>query len=237
MFERSLQYIIDNYPIIATYVVVIIGTVYVTIYVYKLVHKLNDTKNKVDKLPCNTHHNNISDINVKHNTLIEKIDSTNRIIEDLRNISINKYEAIEELCAWVMKKDKAMIDVLKKHSPLSMTKVGQIIFEKMPTQKLVDDNIDYLLEEVRKEDPQTAFDVEDISLKVMLRNISHPMYNDLKNYLYYSPETLSVFNPETNTEIEIEVSMTMAMQLMGIYLRDKYLNKFPNLLEIEKINS
>jgi hypothetical protein len=110
-----------------------------------------------------------------------------------------------------------------------MTPVGKILFEQTPSKQLVDNNNEYLLSELGKENPLTAFDVEDMAFKIMLRNINHPMYNDLKIYLYNAPETISIKDPQTDEEKNIEFNMSVAMQLMSIYLRDLYLDVHPDI--------
>ena len=213
-----IKYIIENFPQIASYVIATVCAATISILVYKYIFL---THKKVHNLPCASHNNNLLEINTNHRILIEKID-------DIRQLNIDKFTVMEELSAWVMKKDQAMIDVLKKRSPLSMTPVGKTIFERMPTKKLVDDYREYLLREVEQEDPKTAFDVEDISFKIMLRHINHPMFNELKEYLYYSPEKVNIEDPETGNGVEVEVNMSMAMRLMGVYLRDLYLEQPAN---------
>jgi hypothetical protein len=225
--ESALAYLLEHYPLIGITLLLFFLTIYVTIRVYKYKLGVDSTKNKVDSLPC-------AEREKDHAFLKEKIlsneNATLKSIEDLRKLILSRENNIEELVAWVMKKDNKMINILtKKHSPLSMTAVGKILFELTPTMQLVDDNKGYFLSEIEKENPPTAFDVENTAFKVMLRNINQPMFNGLKQYLFNAPEKIPVKDPDTNEEELIAFDMNTAMQLMSIYLRDLYMDIHPDI--------
>ena len=59
-----------------------------------------------------------------------------------------------------MKFDNDMIDKLaKKASPLKMTPLGEVLFEKSSAKKTIDNNIDFLIKELEDINPQTAYEV------------------------------------------------------------------------------
>jgi hypothetical protein len=200
----------------------VIFTVIATVKIYKYKIKIDAMKEKIEVLPCAARERDHINITSNQKEMLGAI-------HDVREILLSRERTIEEVMAWVMKKDRDMIDVLVKHSPLSMTPVGKSLFEQTPAKQLVDKNKECLLSELEKENPLTAFDVEDMAFKIMLRNINHSMYNDLKQFLYNAPEQIPVISPQTGEEKKIAFDMNAAMQLMSIYLRDLYLGIHPDI--------
>ena len=175
-------------------------------------HRLTKVENTVEKLPCGKHHDEIADSSLKYNKINENVISTN--------------EMVSEISKWVMKIDNGMIDALaKKASPLKMTAVGEELFEKSFSKKAIDGNLDFLIKELEKISPKTAFDVEDQAYSVLFKNMGHDLFNEVKNFIYYSPEIIEVTNPCDGNKSQVKISLQTLIRLMGIYLRDKYLEK------------
>lgn len=167
---------------------------------------------KINKLPCDKHHEDISKSNANFDNMNQIVLSTN--------------EMVSEISKWVMKMDNGMIDTLaKKASPLKMTPIGEVLFEKSLSKKAIDENIDFLIKELEGIAPKTAFDVEDQAYSVLFKNIGHDLFNEVKNFIYYSPETIELIDPSDGEKEQIKISLQTLIRLMGIYLRDKYLER------------
>ena len=90
-------------------------------------------------------------------------------------------------------------------------------------------NIDFLMEELEKINPTTAYDVEEEALGFLLRNMGHEMFTDIKQFIYYSPDTIELLDPASNTNKAVKLSMQSIVKLMSIYLRDIYLSKHSDI--------
>lgn len=75
--------------------------------------------------------------------------------------------------------------------------------------------------------PKTAFDVEDRAMDVILSNIGNEMFNGVKNYIYYSPETRDIQMGDDT--VTVKISMPPILRAMSIYLRDKYFEGHPDI--------
>lgn len=137
--------------------------------------KLEDTKNKVDELPCESHRDLLREFSEKYDRLYDTVESTNGMV-----VEVNK---------WIMRFDNDMIDKLaRKASPLKMTPLGNALFNASNAKETIDNNKDFLIKEMEKDNPVTAYDVEECALNALFRNIGHEMFNDIKHFIYYSPE-------------------------------------------------
>lgn len=211
--EPIIEYLINNAP----WIVVILVAIIATWRISKYHTKLEDIRNKVDKLPCEKHKDNIRDSEQRYNELQRIVTSTNDMV-----VEINK---------WLMKFDNDMIDKLaKKASPLKMTPLGEVLFEKSSAKKTIDNNIDFLIKELEDINPQTAYDVEEEALSYLLRNMGNEMFADIKQFLYYSPDIIQLKDPSSGEDKDVRLSMQSIIKLMSIYLRDLYLKKHSDIV-------
>lgn len=151
-------------------------------------------------------------------------------MDTIKNTVNSMNDMLIEITNWLMKFDNSTIDRLaKKNSPLTMTGMGKNLFEQTPAKKTVDENMDFLLGEIDKSAPMTAYDVENVSLNVLLSNMGNDLFAEIKKFIYYSPDKIKVHNPETNAEEEVSPSIMVLAKLMSIYLRDKYLELHPEI--------
>lgn len=173
--------------------------------------KLEATRKKVNELPCTEHKNTINNLHIAIGT----VDSIN--------------EQVTAISKWIMHIDDKMIDQLsQKCSPRVMTQLGKNLFNASKAKDAIDNNIDFLIAELEKKEPQTAYDVEDLALSVLLENLSHPMFNEIKQYIYYQPEEITL-KDENDEEKSVKISLMAIVRLMGLDLRDRYLALHPEI--------
>lgn len=169
-----------------------------------------DNSKKINALPCANHNYNIMDLS-------KTVKSTN--------------EMVAHISQWIMKLDPDMINKLaQKGSPLKMTPVGKILFEESPAKNTIVQNLDFFMQELENVNPKTEYDTEQESFNVLFKNIGHDLFNDIKQYLYYSPESIEIENTKTGGKETIKLSLNALITLMGIYLRDSYLEKHTEIV-------
>lgn len=179
-------------------------------------NRLQQIEGKLNKLPCDTRKEQISDTRKAHADLYKTVMSTN--------------EMVTEISKWVMRIDGDMINQLvKKGSPFQITPVGRIILDKSGAKKTIDNNLDKLISLLERTEPKTPYDVENNASTVLLQNMGDDMFIDIKNFLYFSPDKIEVSNPVTNEMVEITLSIHAIIKVMSIYLRDKYFQKHPEM--------
>lgn len=210
--DALISYLLEHAP----WFVAIAIAAYAAWKISKYHTGLENTQNKVNELPCNKHQENIQ--------------KSNNLYEELQKTVTSTNDMVLEISKWIMKFDNDMINNLaKKASPLKMTSIGKIVFEQSGAKKTIDENKDFLFDEINATHPNTASAVEEESFSVLMRNIGHNMFSGVKQYLYYSPEIIEVKNPDTGKNENIRLSMQSILRLMSIYLREEYLNTHPEI--------
>jgi hypothetical protein len=168
--------------------------------------KTEEAHKKLDILPCEAHSKAISKL--------DKLDTMNAMLT--------------EMDKWIMRIDTSTIDRLtQKFSPYRLTKVGERVLEESYGKKTIDDNSDFLLEKIEEMNPKTPYDVENYAINILFENIGNEIFNDVKNYVYYSPGVIP-YEIEGET-IDVEISMPKLLRSMSVYLRDKYFRKHPEM--------
>ena len=81
---------------------------------------------------------------------------------------------------------------------------------------------------LEERNPQTPLDVEDNAYNVLMQNLSNPVFNPVKNYIYYQPERVTL-KDEAGKDVTVDISFLILIRLMSIDLRDRYLELHPEL--------
>lgn len=211
MWNTILKWVLENYPALAAAIVLVIITVYITIKIIKYVNKINESEKKLNDLPCESHYQSIQ----QHSSMKETLDSIN--------------EQVTTISKWIMHIDDDMIDRLsQKCSPRVMTALGRNLFDISGARAAIDGNTDFLIGEVEKKGPKTPFDVENSALDVLLGNMTHPLFNEIKNYIYYQPEDVELTDADGSKKT-VKISLFSIIKLMSLELRDRYLAAHPDI--------
>jgi len=212
MIDTLIAFCADRWPEITAMVAFVIVAFFAAWKFSKYHSSIEETKKKVNSLPCET-----------HKTQLDKIESLKSIVSSTNEIVI-------EISKWIAGKDKKMIDTLmQKRSPYTITNIGHQVLEKSGGKKVIDNNLDFFINELEILNLKTPYDIEDKSTSIIFGNLSNEMFNDIKNFIYYSPEKIEMTDPDTSEKRNIEITLSAILNVMGVYLRDKYFEKHPEI--------
>lgn len=167
-------------------------------------------RQQVSTLPCRKHHEALTEHTRQMDTVSEKLRNTGSIVT--------------ELSKWVMKIDETMIDrLMQKCSPMRMTPAGEQLFTMSHADRALDILAPRLMQQMSEAELRTEYDVEAKALETLLQNTSDPAFDQVKNFVYAAPDT---FTPEGDGD-PIKFTFYSIVHLMGIRLRDMYLEQHP----------
>ena len=110
------------------------------------------------------------------------------------------------------------------NSPLILTSIGTEILTAIKGKQFIEENYSELEILIDSMAPKTALDVQDSCAMGILQLSRESIFKRIKDYIYHYPEY------KINEGKSIYLDMDIISKLMGIYLRDKYLEKHPELL-------
>jgi hypothetical protein len=167
--------------------------------------KISGMERKINEMPCNTH---------------------NHDIKTVKNDIITLQNSFCDVSRWIIKFDNSMIDTfLPKKSPRNISEAGYELLKETCAQKTIDENLNFFTSEIEKQAPKTAYDVEERSLNVLLENTGREIFNRIKNYVYFNPEEMEFAGQKS------KINFYVVLRVMSVYLRDKYFEKHPELIE------
>lgn len=121
-------------------------------------------------------------------------------------------------------KFRDMDGLFESNSPVSLSDIGEAALVESGGKEYIDNNLNALLLEMEEEDLETALDVQDFSTSLLILKTEDKEFNKIKTFVYNNP----VYKG-------ISISIVQIVKVMAIYLRDKYLEKHPNLLADEEL--
>lgn len=107
-----------------------------------------------------------------------------------------------------------------RESPLKLNSRGKDLLESSGTRKVIDSNLDSLIEDMEKEKLDNLLDIELRCLCVLKRKKDDKEFISAKNYAWNNSN----------------ISINNIFYVGSIYLRDKYIEKHPELLKVEELS-
>lgn len=150
-----------------------------------------------------------------------KIDT--HILPQLTSINTS----INNLVVYLKTKDgKLDISLFRSMSPIQLTPLGYEILEKIGGKYFIDSYINDLITNIDSFGIKTALDVQNAAPIIISNYSTKDSFNHIKDYIFKSP-TYKVSTSEGDAFVNLDFSTIT--NIMGIYLRNKYLDLHPEL--------
>ena len=136
-----------------------------------------------------------------------------------KNITKNTH-ILRAVTTFLYTSSDATTGLFESNSPITLTDIGKEVLNVSGGKEYVDNNIDGLIQKMEEENLKTALDVQNYSSSLLFQKIDDDNFKKIKNFIYNNPNYKKV-----------NISSTVIIKTMSIYLRDKYLDRHPNLLD------
>src|SRR6218665_3210736 len=209
MMEAIISHLLANAPS----VVLLLGAiVYATYFITK---KIEEWKNK------------IKSIKTQGKDLAVKIDAIDKKIGAIEEKMIDIIVAVNTISSYLGLKSKQKLpsDINIGLSPEELTPLGEEILNVSGGKKYVDENLASLIEELESKNPKSGLDVDSFSFWLLMRHAQLDGFIHIKNYIFQNPYYPNPKSPKEPFSLDIE----FICQVMAIYLRNKYCEKYPSL--------
>lgn len=234
--ESIFTFLSEYSPSIGLIIVVAVAVYYITMYHVSI----QNTKKKVDELPCDDHKKELSEVstlakNTKEKTdklpcekNEQKIDATIHLLDALMSKVADlpcgsHRKAIVNIENTLLSKRVFTPSLSVSLSPKRLTEIGRELYQISGIQTVLENNINHFIEKIEAFAPKTALDVQNYSLHVIFNSTDEDIFIPIKNWLYRNP----VF-------YENDIDMADICYVASLELRDVYLTEHTELLlEIE----
>lgn len=206
MWEEIFKFINDHYPVLGGALVLVVGTFYLAGKYFHWTHRVEKTEEDCKKIE-------------------------GRMYPKLNDIStsiITLNTSFKGLVIHLQAKDITFdAKLFMSNSPIKLTKLGVEILQVIAGDTYVDNNVSALISEMDAQGVKTALDSQIIAPIVISRVSENDNFKHIKDYIFNNP----IYNTvdESGAPVSLSLSIKVIAQVMGVYLRDKYLSKHPEL--------
>lgn len=180
------------------------------------------TLDSFDFQKCTKHEEKVASCETRLSTQEDTSRKLDVLLVNIENLT----DSMLKVETWIMKNDQDMISSFaKKCSPYQLTAAGKNLLEISKGKECIDKNLDTFTNQLKEYAPLTEYDVEENAKAVLLEASRTPLFNQIKDYLYNSPSKFT-FEGEGES-VSAEINISTVLFVMSIYLRDKYLEKYP----------
>lgn len=211
--DAILTFLIERWPIIIVVIIAVLLTALVCKFYYSRfvptekkadgadskLKELDAVTRKVTGLPC-----------TKHEDLLDRLTKN---YDELRMLFMAVNTNIISLYS-------------NKNRPRVLNMEGMWLFDAISGRDLLEENKDYLIGEIEKDNPKTALDVEFSALHVMYANLDKDFFNNVKIWVYDCPTKKYIIE---GRERDYNIDMGDICFVLSIPLRDMYLERHPEL--------
>ena len=174
-------------------------------------------ENRLNTLPCSSH----ADKHDKHEERLNNSESLLHKMEGQLELLVNNsiMKSTEKI------RSRSGHTFSAKHSPRVLNQNGEALLNECGGKEFLDKNMDIFIDKIRKMQPKTALDVENLAIAVMKAATIEDIFNPIKDWVYNAP-IREVCNPDGSTS-EIEVTLEDIVFVLSLPVRDKYLEQYP----------
>lgn len=140
------------------------------------------------------------------------------IKDDINAISTN----FTTLVALLLSNKTLEVNPFKINSPIELNEIGEKILNEIGGKLYVDSSKDALILDMESKGFKSGLDVQDYARVLLLTKSVDDNFVNIKNFIFQNP----IFKTEQG---ELSLDLSLCIQIMGIYLRNKYFEKHPNL--------
>jgi len=113
--------------------------------------------------------------------------------------------------------------IFTSHSPIELNKLGYRILEDIGGKKYIDENSESLVKIIEGKGVKSGLDVQNYSNIILSEKLLEDGFVPIKNYIFQNP----IYKVSEDKNINLDLGI--ATQIIGIYLRNKYFEKYPDL--------
>jgi hypothetical protein len=204
MWNDVFKWIGLHYPVLGILIVAIATTIFLCNKYFHWIHRIENAEKESNKIE-------------------------NKIIPELTDIkkSINELGvSFKGLLYYMQGKDSTFsADIFKTNSPITLTELGMNILKSFGGNEYIDTHTRELIADMESHNIKSALDSQVLAPLVIANHASQDSFKKIKDHLYNNP--FYKYENQKGELISLQMDMQRVCQIMGIYLRDKYLAIHP----------
>lgn len=187
-------------------------------------------EDKIDKADCNGNAQKIDKLASGLSDVKNDLEKVKRDVTGLKQDVTLIRQDIDKIVLILANKFPKTLDLFgMKKSPRRLNPMGEKLFNDIQGEKFLNENKNLFFEYIDKECPKTALDVETVAFLACNALSANEIFNDIKSFVYNSPEM--EVEDRNGEKLMYEITMGDICFILGIPLRDMYLNEHPEIIK------
>ncbi len=204
MFDEAGKYIEAHYPGLFVLIFTVVAVSVLSWKIFRLYGRLEKVEDHCSK--------------------IEGMNTDSTTIKDqLAKIS----NSIDKLFVFLNQQHQNFpTELFVAKSPIQLTEFGDKVLIGFGGKKYIDENLDSLIKVMENENFKSALDVQNFAQSTLFSQTQSNDFTPIKNFIFNNPKYIT-------GEGQIELTLPLVLNLMSIYLRNKYFERYPTLKDVE----
>lgn len=218
--SELLKWLRENNVVAFFILLLFIAAIVATVYIMKAIARFKKVEKECDKI------SNLQDTAQINGTISNRIEKN--IDEKLLPKIDSIVTSINGLVLFLNTKHKDFkSEVFVVKSPVELSPIGMKILEDFGGKSYIDLYTEKLIKIMEQVPLKSALDVQNQATSVIFTQVDSDEFVAIKNYIFNNP----IYRVDGKDIANLDIS-TIA-QIMGIYLRNKYFEKHPELRDAE----
>jgi hypothetical protein len=241
MWDEIFKFINDHYPLLGAAFILVAVTIYLTSRYFHWAHRVEKTEEdcrKIDPQLTNISQSITSwahrvekteeDCRKIDGQIVPQLTTISQSITSLNTSFTSLNTSFKGLVIHLQAKDITFdAKLFMSQSPIALTKLGTEILKAVGGDTYIDNNEAILIKEMDMQGIKTALDAQIIAPIVISKISDNDDFKHIKDYIFTNPVYRT--HDEAGAPVTLSLNIKVMAQVMGVYLRDKYLDKHPEL--------
>lgn len=158
---------------------------------------------------------------VKLGWFLNRFDELHRKFdEEMSPTLVNVERTLDRISRHIISQDSLNPDFFNTSSPIQLNAFSKELLEESGAKHFVDSSYEKLSEKVEDKKPKSLLDINQFAISVIFDLTDTEAFSKIKDFIYQNPNYKGK-----------RVDLSLIITLTSLYLRDKYLENNPELIE------
>ena len=150
----------------------------------------------------------------------EVSDIKKKIDDNIEPLLTKIHSTSDRIARYIITRDELDPAFFSAKSPVELSDLAREVLEKSSAKSFVDNDIDFLTLKIDERNPKSSLDIQQLAISVIFELVDTEAFSKIKDFIYQNPK----YKGEN-------IGLLTMINIIALYLRDKYFEKHPGLKE------
>jgi len=141
-----------------------------------------------------------------------------KIDDKLEPTLVKINSTLDRISRYIITKDSLDPAFFSTSSPVELNELAKELLDQSGGMAFVDNTLDFLISKIEERNPKSILDIQQLAVSVIFDLVDTEAFSKIKDFVYQNPKYRSQ-----------DVDIPVIINIIALYLRDKYFEKHPEL--------